>query len=171
MARSRPAKKNRPLASFRFPVDVEVYRPEFEPLGSLAHLDVEKLSRAAHAEIELGYVKTGCCPLLVRAVVRKGKVTEIRAASSAEGKPESASPGLERVLEEARRRMGGGKGRPPRLPVPVAVFMQNLGDISTETITCISICFFEHCLICCKVESTGQWMCSTRGFTIKPKPI
>ena len=44
----KSAKRGRVLASFTVPMKVEIRRPEFEPLASLAALDAARLSRGNH---------------------------------------------------------------------------------------------------------------------------
>lgn len=163
----RPAKKTRPVIKFKHPVDVEVYKSGFELFESVRQLDIAKLARSARAEIEVGYIKTDSCRRIVRAVIRKGMVTALKIDSS-DDKRAPSSPELTRLLNEVQRKAPGIPERPPRLPVSVATFMADPGGFASETIYCWSICLYGHCLICCKIESTGQWMCSTNGFTIKP---
>src|SRR5215831_7391376 len=43
------------VAAFRYPVRVEIRRPEFKRSASLAYIDVAKLGRAARAEFEVGH--------------------------------------------------------------------------------------------------------------------
>jgi hypothetical protein len=165
---ARSVKQPRPLLTFKHPAKIEIYRPEFELFGSVAHLDVAKLGRAARTEIELGTLKTSCCSPIVRAVIRKGMVTELRVDRSPESKSELITPEFSRLLDLARRRVRQRRRGPGRLPMPVAKFMSVAQEISTETLHCFSICLFGHCLICCHVESTNQWVCSTIGIVVKP---
>jgi hypothetical protein len=165
---ARSAKQPRPHLTFKHPTKIEIYRPEFEPFASVAHLDVAKLAQAAHAEIELGTLKTSCCSPTVRAVIRKGMVTELRVDRSPEDKTEPITPEFSRLLDVARRRVRQRRRKPGRLPMPVAKFMSVAQEISTETLNCFSICLFGYCFICCRVESTKQWVCSTIGIVVKP---
>jgi hypothetical protein len=165
---ARSAKHPRPLLTFKHPAKIEIYRPEFELFGSVAHLDVAKLARTGHAEIELGRLKTSCCSPIVRAVIRKGMVTELRVDRSRDGKSELVTAEFSRLLDLACRRVRQRSRGPGRLPIPVARFMSVAQEISTETLNCFSICLFGHCFICCRVESTKQWVCSTIGIVVKP---
>ena len=88
--------------TFRHSVKVAVERPEFELLDAVSHLDVAALERAARAEIEVGYVESACCRQLVRAVIRKGMVIELKVEPCA-GEALEPSPDLLRLLEAARR--------------------------------------------------------------------
>jgi hypothetical protein len=166
MARSR--KQLRPILTFRHPVRIEIYRPQFQLFGSVLQLNVDKLARAAHTEIELGTLETSCCSRIVRAVIRKGMVTELRVDRSGDNKSEPITPELSGLLDQARRRVRQRRRGPGRLPMPVAKFMSVAQEVSTETLNCFSICFFGHCFICCRVESTKQWFCSTIGIVVKP---
>ena len=91
---ARSAKRHAALTTFRHPVRVEVRRPVFQPMASVGQLDVAKLERAARAEIELGYFRTGECRQFVRATVRKGMVTELVLEPCSDRKLEGAPPEL-----------------------------------------------------------------------------
>ncbi len=127
--------------------------------ASVRNLDVEKLSRAKRAEIELGLVKTSCCEKIVRAIVRNGMVTEVRLDP---GSPEKESAGVpmevKRMLEAARRKFG--KGQPPlRLPIPVRKILTDAPlPPGLTVITCFQICFLSYCIDCCQ-QPTGAWIC------------
>jgi hypothetical protein len=165
---ARPTKQLRPVLTFRHPARIEIYRPEFQLFGSVRQLNVDKLARAAHTEIELGTLKTSCCSPIVCAVIRKGMVTELRVDPCGESKSEAITLEFSRLLDLARRRVRQRRRGPGRLPMPVARFMSVAQEISTETLNCFSICLFGHCFICCRVESTKQWVCSTIGIVVKP---
>jgi hypothetical protein len=167
---AQSAKKSRPVATFKHPVTVEVYRPEFEVFASVKHLDAAKLARAASAEVEVGSIKNSCCPQMVRAVIKKGLVTGLAIDSCPESKLERPSAEIVRLLNLAQRRASKPGSRPPRFPIPVATFMRQAATISTDTITltCVSICIHGACILCCKNEKTGDWACSTKGIVVKP---
>jgi hypothetical protein len=165
---ARLTKQPRPLLAFKHPVRIEVYRPEFDLFTSVAHLNITKLARAARAEIELGTLKTSCCSPIVCALIRKGMVTELRVNPCPEGKSEPLTPECIRLLNLARRRARQRRSGPGPLPMPVAKFMSVAQEISTETLNCFSVCLFGHCLICCHIQSTDRWVCSTIGIVVKP---
>jgi hypothetical protein len=158
---ARAAKRARALVTFNHPVKITVRRPEFELLASVKQLDIGKLARAAHAEIELGYVRTDCCRQFVRAVIRRGMVTRLVVEPCSDGKSVKVSPELARLLKAASRRVAGRPGkRPPKFPMPVATFMSSARFISVDTITCVQICIFGFCIQCCELlGSPGEWAC------------
>jgi hypothetical protein len=143
--------------TFRHSVKVAVETPEFELLDAVSHLDVAALERAARAEIEVGYVASACCRQLVRAVIRKGMVVEMKVEPCA-GEALKASPELVRLLEAARRTVGRG-GRPGRLPMPIAAFLASAARISVQVLVCVRICFFGVCVNCCHLEGSDDWIC------------
>ncbi len=165
---ARPVKKHLSAAKFNVSLDVEVHRPEFELFESMQYLDVAKLEQAARAEIEVGYVETDCCRLIVRALIQKGKVTALRIEAPSKEK-NAAPPELKRLLNEIQRKAPAIPERGPRLPVPVAVFLNNARGLSTEGVRCWQVCYKETCVICCQSETTGMWLCSSGGFIIKSR--
>lgn len=131
----------------KYNAQVEISRPEVELSPSIALLDVERLSKAASAEIEFGAVKGGCCAQSLRASIRKGKVTAIYAEPCAESKP--ASPEVARLIKAALSKVTGPDGPPKWKPVPVAEFLQEAVNLSGNAWVCIRICIFGYCLFCC----------------------
>ena len=165
---ARSGRKKRPATKLRFSLDVEVYRPELELFESMRYLDAAKLERAARAEIEVGYVKTDCCRQIVRALIQKGMVTALRIDASSKEKHAAAPPELTRLLNEVERKAPGIPERGPRLPVPVALFMNRASGLTTEgAVRCWKVCYKGTCVICCQSETTGLWLCSPEGFIIK----
>ena len=157
MARSNRGKL---VTTFRYPIRVEVRRPEFERSPSLAYVDAAKLARATRAEFEAGHFGTGRCRTAVLAVVRRGMVTALRVESCAERKPVRLTPELQTLLNVARRRIGRHRDRPFR-PTSVAKFMSGVAEtIIVEGCheICITVWGYEICLVCCK--SAGQWWCA-----------
>jgi len=167
MAPSRNHK--RPAAKFKFTLDVEVYRPEFELFESVRYLDLAKLERSARAEIEVGTIKTDCCRQIVRAVIRKDRVTALKIEAAPHDKLAPAPPELTRLLTEIQRKAPKIPERSPRLPVPVAAFMNNPGRITTDSIRCWSVCYKGTCVVCCQSETTGMWLCSPDGFIVRAR--
>jgi hypothetical protein len=172
---ARTAKRARPVATLTHSVKVEVYRPEFELLQSMRHLDPDRLARAPSAEIEVGYFKTECCRQLVRAVLHKGKVTKLALDPCPERVPVKVSPELAKLLDAARRKaMRTIKGRPQRLPMPVQTFMSNPAAVvinGDPIIWCFEICIYGYCLQCCLIrfpgDPYGRWSC---GLSILARP-
>ncbi len=165
---ARSGRKKPPVAKFEFSLDVEVHRPELELFESMQYLDVAKLEQAARAEIEVGYIKTDCCRLIVRALIQKGKVRALRIEAPSKEK-NAAPPELTRLLNQVQRKAPGVPEGRPRLPVPVAVFMNDARGLSTEGVRCWQVCYKETCVICCQSETTGMWLCSSGGFIIKSR--
>jgi hypothetical protein len=143
-----------------------------ELLGSVRHLNLDRLARATRAEVELGYVKSACCKRLVRAEVRKGMVTRIKLEPCGETKIKK-TPELTRLVNTAIRR-AAGRGRRPSFPLPLRTFMRSAREIFEETIICIHICFLGHCLWCCFYwEGGGEnpWgYIDCNGWIIGPFP-
>jgi len=144
-ARSRPVG-----VSFTIPVKVEIRRPKFKPLASLAALDVKRFDKGSH-KIEVGFVMGGCCPQLVRAVIRNGMVTgfEVEPCKGAIKRP--PPPELLALIKQARTRVQ--RGTSGWKPVPVAEFVRTspttLGLIIIVELGCFMICCFGYCLMCC----------------------
>ena len=158
---ARSAKRRPALATFRHPVRFEVRRPEFQSLASVSQLDIPKLERAARAEIELGYFRTGDCRQLVRAIVRKGMVTELVLDPCSDRKVEGAPPELVRLLNAARRRAARAAGNPVRFPIPISDFLGTSAVARIRSITCLEICAFGWwCFYCCnRPNDPHDWIC------------
>ena len=137
------------LAAFTVPMRVEIRQPEFEPLATLAALDVERLSRGNH-KIEIGFIKGGCCRHLVRAVIKRGMVTgcEIEPCEESEGM--SVPPELVKLLAQARKRVQGGR---TWQPIPVGQFITSSARMRDLIIIigggCIYVCIWDFCFMCC----------------------
>ena len=156
---ARPAKRSRPLATFRHSTRIEVRRPQFRLLAAVRQLDVDRLARAARAEIEVGYYEASCCRQLVKAIVRNGKVTELTGEPCSNGKPGRPHGELLRVLNAAGRRLASD-GPPPRLPMPVATFLGSAARITIRWTECVEICIFQgFCFVCCRHAGTNDWSC------------
>src|SRR3954470_4285417 len=74
--KSQKSRKAKLVARFKHPMTVEIIVPAFVPLAAASSLDVQKLSRGSHT-IEIGFLEGGCCPKLVRAVIRNGVVSRL----------------------------------------------------------------------------------------------
>jgi hypothetical protein len=158
MARSTRLK---PPVAFQYPARVEVRRPRFHRSAALAYVDAGKLSRAARAEFEVGYLESECCRTPIMAVVRSGMVTALRVEACAECKPVRLTPELEAMLKSARRRIGVSD-RPFR-PLTVAQFMRGVAEtiiVGPCQETCITIGGYGVCFFCCGIGSE-RW-CSIR---------
>jgi len=151
-------KKRRPLATFTVPMKVDVHRPDFEPFRSLASLDLKRLSKGNH-KIEIGVVKGGCCPHLVRAVVRNGMVTGCETEPC---KEHSAKPPRELIalMQKARREI---RARGTWKPIPVGQFVRNsraVADLIETGSHCIEVCWGFSCIYCCWPPDSPLPYCS-----------
>jgi hypothetical protein len=147
---AKTSKTARPLATFTVPMKVEIREPEFEPMKSLAALDVKRLSKGNH-KVEVGFLKGGCCRNLVRAVIRNGMVTGFEAEACKETtRSAPPSPELVRVLQQARRKIAPGRKWEP---IPVAQLVRSSASALQGLIIvgggCIFICAWGHCIMCC----------------------
>src|SRR5271168_280718 len=153
---AKPAKRRESPVTFKHSVEIEVRRPRLEAFGSLHQLDMEKIAQADRAVIELGYLKSECCQQLVKAIIRKGMVTELQIEPCAAADRVKPPLAMRKLLEAALKRAARGNPRPPKFPLPVAVLMKEL--ISVTTITCVQICFFGWCIACCQTPA-NDWIC------------
>jgi hypothetical protein len=145
---AKSAKAQRVLASLTIPTKVEIRQPEFEPLKSLAALDLRRLSKGSH-KIEIGLIKGGCCPHVVRAVIRNGMVVGCETESCKETRSLKPSRELSALIDKVRAEVQRGRKWEP---VPVAQFIGNEARMQDLIIVgggCIFICFFNHCIMCC----------------------
>lgn len=147
--------KQSAVMTIQYPAQVQISSPEFDFSPSLAHLDVERLSKAASTEIEVGSVKSNCGRQTLRAFIRKGKVTALYADPCADSKP--ASPDQVRLIKAALSKVAGPNGPPKWKPVPVAYFLQNAERLTINGWICIKICIFGHCLFCCAYLTTRSF--------------
>lgn len=154
-------KPTKSALKFDIRVKVEVTVPEFQPLASTRALDLKRLSKGNH-KVEVGFLKGGCCPTMVRAVIRNGMVTALEVEQCKETK--KASSDLSAVLKEARRRLQprGGKWQ----PVAVGEFMRDSARFIIIGGGCIFICIWGHCLLCCARD--GGFHCSTGDIATGP---
>ena len=165
--------KQRPLARFTHPVKVEIRQAVITPLKSVAQLDISKLERVARAEFELGYIDGGCCRQLVRAIVRKGMVTDLAVERCPETLSRKAGPELVKLLKVAQRRAkAAARGKESTLPTPVATFLANVA-LSVKGLSCFEICLFGWCIACCtRTDIVSDWFCGklTIDTTSGPYP-
>lgn len=156
MARSRRSGSE---MVFQHSAPVRVKRLKIQRAPSLKYLDVEKLSRAASAEFDYGYVEVNGKKSAVRAVVRKGMVVSLKHEECSGCEKVSMSKELKTLLAAVRRRLGPGGGGTSR-PEPVAVFLQQQKPERSE---CVLVCWWFACFICCGFPSDDKWDCNTVG--------
>ena len=142
----RPATRREPPIVFKYPALVEIRRPRFEPFASVRQLDLEKLADTELAEIELGYVKTECCQQLVKAIIRKGMVTEVQIKPCDEAPRTKPSPELKKLIDTALKRAARGQPRPPKFPMTIPAVMRDVISV----ITCVQVCIWGWCIACCR---------------------
>ena len=146
MARSRNHK--RPAAKVKLTLDVEVYRPEFELFESVRHLDLAKLQQSARVPKSKSGQSARIVAGVVRAVIRKDRVTALKIAAAPHDKLTSAPPELTRLLSEIQPKAPKLRERSSRLPVSVAAFMNNPSRITTAIgLRCWSVCYKGTCLM------------------------
>ena len=151
------AKSKKPRAAkLQQTVDVEVSRVPFVPFEAARRLDVDKLVRASRAVVELGQFESECCKRTVRAVVKKGYVTEVRIDPCEDGKPGKLPRELDKLLARADAKLSSSRSKPVKLPIAVTDFFGARGFIDIDipaTWTCYTICvgFFGYvaCFVCC----------------------
>jgi hypothetical protein len=155
------AKKSKTSSfSFKHTAHVKVELLPFHPLPSLKYLDAEALGHAAKTKIEVGSFKSDCCDRHVRAVIEGGKVIGLEVDQCPDSKP--APPDLVPVLRAALKKArlkAPGKWK----PIPIAAFLAQPQEEPVGTITCIEICIWGHCLVCCttQIPDTPFW-CGNR---------
>lgn len=129
----------------------------FEQFRSLGTLDFDLLSRARHAVVELGQFKGDCCNRTVRAIIRRGQVTEVSVNPCADGEVKVA-PATARLLAAGHRKLMRSMAPRPRLPMPVARFFRKAGNQGPTIVidltvvclhTCVDILGTRICTVCC----------------------
>jgi hypothetical protein len=129
-----------------------------------ANIDVEKISSKADVEIEVGTFAGDGCGRVVSAVVKKGKVVRLEVSPCAEVTPIPVDASLKGLVAAARKKLGE-KGKPRKFrSMTFAAFHQSADDITVTTITCVQICVWGHCFVCCTTPF-GDILCGG-GITI-----
>lgn len=149
-------------------VDVEVRAVPFTPFEALRSLDLERLRRAPRAVVELGRFESDCCGRTAQAIIRRGRVTEIKVDGCAGSRAVKAAPEVAQLLALARKKLKA-RHAPDKLPVPVGAFFRIFGDIITIDIpmswTCMVICITvlgqRMCTTCCTTRGPGGGVSTT----------
>ena len=146
--------KSRLLSKFNYTVEVEVIEPVFEPLASLKALDVSKLSKGKH-RIEVGWLKGGCCPKLVHAIISKGMIRDLQVEPCNEAS-KAPSKEIVRLFAEARARIKpSGEWKP--IPVQeIAMIWDGYPSRWGTGAGCFYLCIWHYCLFCCLDK--GCWI-------------
>jgi hypothetical protein len=117
-----------------------------------------------HAKAEVGTFDGDGCGRAVSAVVKKGKVMRLKVSPCAEVIPIPVDASLKGLLAATRKKLGE-KGKAPKFrPMNFAAFQQSADDITVTTITCVQICIWGHCFVCCTTPF-GDIVCGG-GITI-----
>jgi hypothetical protein len=162
----RKSAKLRNSAELKHTVPVSVSRPRFKVSSSIAEIDPVKLSRKANVEIEVGTFAGNGCGSTVSAVVRKGKVVQLKVSPCAEDSPLRVDPALKSLVIAARKKLGL-RGTPPKFrAMSFAAFQSNVADITVTTITCTQICIWGHCIVCCTLPQ-GGFYCGDRIIIVR----
>ena len=117
-------KKSKVLARFKYPIQVEVRETEFEPLASIAALDLARLRTGNH-RIEIGSVSTGCCQKLVYAIVNNGLLTGVEFG----GSEDSNAATSKELLDLVKTARGKIRARAKWRPIPVDEFFRGPAQI------------------------------------------
>ena len=112
--------KSKSVITVEVPLKATIKRIPFQVSPSVAYLDAAKLSKAAKAEINIGFFQYGGSRRNATAIIKKGMVERVQIESCAQCKP--ATPQVLRILKKAL----GGSGQPKKLrPVPVVEFLRD----------------------------------------------
>jgi hypothetical protein len=152
---------NRAARSIRLKqkIAVEVREAPFKTFESIRHLDVARLSRAAHGRFEVGQFEAGCCRRIVHAVVRKGMVTKLEVEPCK--RAVRMTPDMKKMIHAARKAFAARRAGSKRLPVAVNTFLAGAHGFTIDVSFCFMICVFGWCLICCfDTESPNQNNCA-----------
>jgi hypothetical protein len=126
--KSAKASKAKLVAKFKHPMTVEIIVPSFVPLAAASTLDVQKLSKGSHT-IEVGFLEGGCCPKMVRAVIRNGMVTRLDVAPCEDSEqllPKEMSRDIAAIVAKAKKLAV----KNPWKPVPVREFVGNIARLN-----------------------------------------
>jgi hypothetical protein len=152
--KSAKASKAKLVAKFKHPMTVEIIVPSFVPLAAASTLDVQKLSKGSHT-IEVGFLEGGCCPKMVRAVIRNGMVTRLDVAPCEDSEqllPKEMSRDIAAIVAKAKKLAV----KNPWKPVPVREFVGNIARLNDSYppragtgAGCFYICVWHYCIFCC----------------------
>jgi hypothetical protein len=155
------------LGTIPYTVRVERVRPQFTRFGALAQVDVERLSRAATFDIEVGYLSSGNCRQLVRAIGRRGIVTRLEVDPCVRRAGQRAPRDLVELVRKAHRVAVRRARSRPFSPIPIRRFRSQVARIVIETITCFRICLGDFCIYCC-TRPGGGLVCGAEVVVLPP---
>jgi hypothetical protein len=157
--------KSKPFLTFKHSVDMQVYLPEFERLGSLKFLDYRRYEKGTH-KVEVGFLAGGCSRRLVRAIVNKGMVTGFEVEPCKESRP--ATPAMNAILKKAYKLILAKTGK--WQPIPVSEIAKVSAIEIFPPIGCFRVCEASavFCYTCC--FGLGGFHC-TLGTNFPGGPI
>lgn len=142
--------------------------PKFTLNESCQYLDLKLISKKAKARVELGTVAMGGCKQTVCAIVKKGMVEgiELEPCKEAGAQREKLDPKLLKLLASAQRAIGKRSAQTTQFPMVLDDVISN-PRIIVESWTCVRICFFGWCFVCCwGTNPLGRWgLCAPSRFT------
>ena len=151
-------------AEFKHTVPIEANRLRFKLSAAFANIDAEKISRKASVEVEVGTFEGGGCGQVVTAVVKKGEVVRLKVSPCDAVAPVTVDPSLKNLISAARKKLGeNGTSRKFR-PMSFAAFQQGAHAFTVKSITCVQICIWGHCIVCCTLppgSPLGDVICGT----------
>jgi hypothetical protein len=157
----RKSAKLRNSVEFKHAVPVVVRRPRFKVSSAIAEIDPVKLARKARIEIEVGTFAGNGCGSTVTAVVKKGRVVQLKVSPCAGDSPLRVDRALRSLVIAARKKLGL-RGTPPKFhAMSFTAFQSRAADITVTTITCTQYCFWGHCFVCC-TQPDGNVICGDR---------
>lgn len=156
----RPSSARPSKVQFNTAVPVTATRPRFVLSTAFVDIDAARISARANVEVEVGKFEGEGCGRTVTAVVQKGKVKQLKVSPCADTIPMANDPKLKALMRLALRRLG--EPTPTKFKqIAFAAFQQQAGPITVKTITCVQICIFGHCFVCCTLPQ-GGFFCGSR---------
>jgi len=145
---------------FKYAVPIKATRARFKLSSAFANIDADKVSSKASVEIEVGTFEGDGCGREVSAVVKKGEVVRLKVSPCAEVTPVTVDPSLKSLVIAARKKLAGKGASSKFRPMKFGAFQRNAHELTIKTITCIQICIWGHCIVCCTTPF-GDLICGT----------
>jgi hypothetical protein len=145
-------------------VPIEASRLRFKLSTAFANIDSKKISSKANVEVEVGTFEGDGCGRVVTAVVKKGQVVRLNVSPCSAVTPVTVDPTLKGLVIAARKKLGEKGASAKFRPMNFAAFQEGADDITVKTITCVQICIWGHCIVCCTTPY-GDILCGA-GITI-----
>jgi hypothetical protein len=145
---------------FKYAAPIKATRARFKLSAAFANIDANKISSKASVEIEVGTFEGDGCGRDVTAVVKKGEVVQLKVSPCAAVTPVTVDPSLKSLVIAARKKLGATGSSSKFRPMQFAAFQRNAHELTIKTITCIQICIWGHCIVCCTTPF-GDLICGT----------